>query len=77
MAEKNWMLLLLKKIRELAQNKTTSEMSSRKIESMINEDLKANNIFDKNRKPIKISHVTACSYLNQLYRRSRRIRKIF
>ena len=42
---------------------------------MINEDLKANNIFDKNRKPTKISHVTACSYLNQLYGRPRRIRR--
>ena len=67
----------IQKIRELAENKTTSEMSSRKIASMINEDLKANNIFDKNKKPIKISHVTACSYLNQLLGRPRRIRKVF
>ena len=56
----------IQKIRELAENKTTSEMISRKISSMINEDLKTNNILDKNKKPIKISHVTACSYLNYI-----------
>ena len=67
----------IKKVRELAENKTTSEKSSRKIASIINEDLKANNIFDKNKKPIKISQVTACSYLNQLLGRPRRIRKVF
>ena len=59
----DWMLLLL--------------MNSRKIASMINEDLKTNNIFDKNKKLIKISHVTVCSYLNQLLGRPRRIRKVF
>ena len=67
----------IQKICELAENKTTSEMSSRKIASIINEDLKTNNILDKNKKPIKISHVTACSYLNQLLGRPRRIRKVF
>ena len=67
----------IQKNRELTENKTTIEISSRKISSMINEDLKASNIFDKNRKPIKISHVTACSYLNQLLGRPRRIRKVF
>ena len=67
----------IQKICELAENKTTSEMSSRKIASIINEDLKTNNILDKNKKPIKISHVTACSYMNQLLGRPRRIRKVF
>ena len=41
-------------------------MVSRKIESIINEELKTNNILNKNKKLIKISHVTVCSYLNQL-----------
>ena len=52
-------------------------MSSRKIASIINEKLKAKGIIDKNRKPVKISHVTACSYLNQMFGRPRKIRKVF
>ena len=39
-------------------------MSNRKITSKINEDIKTNNILDKNKKPIKINHATACSYMN-------------
>lgn len=67
----------IQEICELAGNKTTSEMSSRKIASIINEKLKAKEIIDKNRKPVKISHVTACSYLNQILGRPRKIRKVF
>ena len=67
----------IQEICELAGNKTTSEMSSRKIASIINEKLKAKGIIDKNRKPVKISHVTACSYLNQMFGRPRKIRKVF
>ena len=67
----------IQKICELAENKTTSEMSSRKIASIINEDLKTNNILDINKKPIKISNVTAYSYMNQLSGRPRRIRRVF
>jgi len=67
----------IQKIYELAENKTTSEMRSRKMISKINEELKTNNILDINKKPIKISNVTAYSYMNQLSGRPRRIRRVF
>ena len=58
---------LVQKIREMAKNKTTSAMSSRKIASIINSELEKENIVDKNNKPLSIHHCTICNYLRDYY----------
>ena len=54
----------INKICQLAEDKTTSEMSSRKITNLINKELeKTNN--KVNGKTISITHPTICKYLNE------------
>ena len=55
---------LIQKICDLAANKTTTEMSSRKIANLINEELKNSPKVAKSKK-ISITHPTICSYLNE------------
>ena len=55
---------LIQKICDLAANKTTTEMSSRKIANLINEELKNSSKVPKSKK-ISITHPTICSYLNE------------
>ena len=44
-------------------------MSSKKITSLILEELKKDKIINKNQKPVKICHATANKYLNEVYGR--------
>jgi len=55
------------KILDLANNQTTSAMSSRKIASIINAELENQNIVDRNNKPLTINHTTICNYLKDYY----------
>ena len=66
---------LIKKICDLAENKTTSEISSRKIANLINEELKKTFENSKGKK-ITITHPTVCKYLNENMV-IRKIRKAF
>ena len=59
------------KIIKLAENKTTSNMGSRKIASIMNKD------FKKKGKSITISKNTVCRYLNKYLGKPRKIRKVF
>ena len=65
----------INKICQLAADKTTSEMSSRKITNIINEELKKTNN-KVNGKAISITHPTICKYLNEKMV-IRKIRKAF
>ena len=66
---------LIQKICNLAENKTTSEVSSRKIANIINEELKKTYDNSKEKK-ITITHPTICKYLNENMV-IRKIRKAF
>ena len=46
----------INKICELAKDKTTSQVSSRKIANLINEEFQNANIMTKSKKPLKICH---------------------
>ena len=59
------------KIVKSAANKTTSNMGSRKIASIMNKD------FKKKGKGITISKNTVCRYLNEHLGKPRKIRKVF
>ena len=59
------------KIVKLAENKTTSNMGSIKIASIMNKD------FKKKGKGITISKNTVCRYLNEYLGKPRKIRKVF
>ena len=67
----------INKIYELAKDKTTSQISSRKIANLINKEFSEANILTKDEKPTKICHSTICHYLNQKMGRPRKIRKAF
>ena len=69
--------IFVTKIRELARNKTTSAMSSRKIAAIINQELEKENVLDKNNKPLTIHHGTVCAYLREYYGKPKKIRKTF
>ena len=65
----------VKKICQLAADKTTSEMSSRKIASSINREFEETNR-KENGKILSITHPTICKYLNENMV-IRKIRKAF
>ena len=65
----------INKICQLAADKTTSEMSSRKITNIINEELKKTNN-KVNGKTISITHPSICKHLNEKMV-IRKIRKAF
>ena len=67
----------MKKIIDLAQNQTTSAMSSRKICAIINAELEAKNILDCHNKPLEIHRSTVCAYLKEYYGKPKKIRKTF
>ena len=67
----------MKRILELAQNQTTSAMSSRKICAIINAELEAKNILDSKNRPLEIHRSTVCSYLHDFYGKPKKIRKAF
>ncbi len=50
---------------EMAKDKTTSEMSSRKIANEINNKFEAEGRIDSKGKQFKISKSTICKYLNE------------
>ena len=64
------------KIIKLARNKTTSNMSCRKISRIINTALIKRNIKYKG-KQLKISFKTVSNYLREIYGRPKKIRKVF
>ena len=55
---------------KLAENKTTSDMSSRKITLLMN------NRFKEKGKKLKISHMTTCRILNKNIGKPRKIQKV-
>ena len=65
------------RIIDLAKNKTTSAMGTRKIAAIINAELEKEGVVDKNNKPIYIHHVTVSRYLRQYFGKPRKIRKTF
>ena len=69
--------VFVEKIREMAKNKTTSAMSSRKIASIINLELEKENVVDSNNKLLSIHHSTICNYLREFYGKPKKIRKAF
>ena len=66
-----------KKIVELAEDKLTSDMGSRKIANIINDDLKSNNVVDKRGKLIQIEKTTVNRILKKALGKPRKIRKVF
>jgi len=65
------------KIINLAKNKTTSQMSSKKIAAILNSVFTKRKEFDKNGKQLSIHFNTICNYLRELYGKPRKIRKAF
>ena len=64
------------KIIKLAKNKTTSNMSCRKISRIINTSLNKRNIKYRG-KQLKISFKTISNYLREIYGRPKKLRKAF
>ena len=64
------------KIIKLAKNKTTSNMSCRKISRIINPSLNKRNIKYRG-KQLKISFKTISNYLREIYGRPKKLRKTF
>ena len=62
---------------EMAKDKTTSEMSSRKIANEINNKFEAEGRIDSKGKQFKISKSTICKYLNKQLGKPRKLRKVF
>ena len=67
----------INKICRMAKDRTTSDMSSKKIASLINSELKEKNILDSKGKILSISFKTVCRYLNDILGTPRKIRKCF
>ena len=67
----------IEKIIKLFEDKLTSDMSSRKIACIINEDLKNNHIIDKNGKIVQIEKTTVNRILKKALGKPRKIRKFF
>ena len=65
------------KIIRLAEDKLTSDMGSRKIACIINEDLKNNHIIDNKGKIVQIEKTTINRILKQALWKPRKIRKVF
>ena len=67
----------LAKILDLARNKTTSSMGSRKISAIINAELEEKNVMGPNNKPLSVHRASVCRYLNTFYGKPKKIRKVF
>ena len=67
----------INKIINLAKNKTTSQMSSKKIAAILNSVFAKRKELDKNGKPLSIHFNTICNYLREFYGKPRKIRKAF
>ena len=65
----------IQKIYNLAKDKTTSEMGSKRIAAIINKDLE-NEVADSEKRK-KVHFSTICRYLNQYFGKPRKIRKTF
>ena len=65
------------KIINMAKNKPTSEMGSRKIANLINSELKEKNVTDKNGKILSVTKSTINTYLKKRHLKVRKIKKIF
>ena len=66
-----------KKIVELAQNKLTSDMGSRKIAEIINRELKDNNVCDSQGKILSIEKTAINRYLKSALGKPRKVRRVF
>lgn len=66
---------ILDKICNLASDKTTSQIGSKKISAIINNDLEKDIIVDSNANPQTISYRTIWSYLNEEFWNPIKIRK--
>ena len=62
---------------KMAQDKTTSDMGSKKIAYIINDRLIKNNVLDSKGKNLSVSFKTICRYLNEGLGTPRKIRKSF
>ena len=67
----------VKKILDLASNKTTSQMDSKKMSSIINKELERDKIFDSNGNLQTISYRNICRNLNEEIGHPIKIRKSF
>ena len=65
------------KIIRLAKNKTTSQMSSKRIAGIINSALLKRKEYDSRGKQLTIHFNTVCNYLREYYGKPRKIRKVF
>ena len=64
-------------IRKMAENKTTTEMSSRKIADKMNKLFESEGRMNAKEKKFKIGKSTICKYLINDFGRPRKIRKVF
>ena len=65
------------KILKLAKNKTTSQMSSKKIAAVLNSVFQKRKELAPNGKQLSIHFNTVCNYLREYYGKPRKIRKAF
>ena len=67
----------ISKICRMAKDKTTSDMGSKKISYLLNEQLQRNKALDSKEKILIVSFKTICRYLNEELGTPRKIRKSF
>ena len=66
-----------KRIIELAEDKLTSDMGSRKIAEIINKELKDNNVRDSKGRILTIEKTAVNRYLKNALGRPRKVRRVF
>ena len=66
-----------KRIVELAEDKLTSDMGSRKIAEIINKELKENNVRDSRGNIITIEKTAVNKYLKKALGKPRKVRRVF
>jgi len=69
--------IYIRAIQKWANNKVTSQRSSRKIAAMINSVLANLKEVDKNGRPLTVHYTTVNNYLKEYFGRPRKIRKVF
>ena len=69
--------IYIQAIQKWANNKVTSQRSSRKIAAMINSVLANLKEVDKNGRPLTVHFTTVNNYLKEYFGRPRKIRKVF
>ena len=65
------------KIVQMAQDKLTSDMGSRKIADIINKELKENDVRDKKGRLLSIEKTTINRYLKKALGKPRKVRRVF